>query len=1377
MKKFLILILILGGSVLSENLFEYIGYSAGEQDMPQQCGVFGYVLPGQIVNLRIKLSNTTDYTIENISGTLTILNDELVNGNPLVIFENTSDVWDDIDPTEANCNNNGFIFQVNRDLPCHYRLQFKLEMTTAQGNDTLFFSIPLGEMKDLPHPGSEDKRLTFDPEDSFSPAIALGPNEYGVIWKDDLGASGLYFSAYDRFFEQKVGPKFIGSFSYNNPDIIYNFATGKFIASFSNGTIHFAEITRDGKISIFDSNRSGYFPKITWNPYRAKIGILYKNGNDLYFGETENNYPFSVFTPIFIYHDVVDYDIAYDIANDKYFIAFSTYNYQQLKYDVYYTTYPLSGTYPEECNGGFCKIENARRPSVAVKVERGKAEYALVWEDPGEIKYCTQQVQDVYLKLLNAELNPIHPSYENILISSSYNDYGAHFPQVFWYEAGSRWIIAWVEDTCIKNPDGLYLDAIWLRTMNRNVPESQIELSEPVSSYALGVQSNDGGIEGEFDGERAYFVWADRRIDPRSGTREIFGNHIFFSHPYSFVPQENELSLSNPEFAYNDIQAISDGFNFLTSFIKKENEESHLCFSLLNEDLEISNNKKEIQIDIDGGVKNHNLLWDKENEEYVAIWHQSKPTIEKQKNAPEIIPDNNLQGLLSQIYVSENFTVAKVEVTVNITHPDDGDLTLSLIGPNNVEVLLSQKNGTGGANYMSTIFSDDGTIPITNGTPPFFGTFIPEQLLSTFSGISTQGSWTLKIVDDTAENTGTLNSWSLKFFINPCCGFKGRRIQPSGDFNGSPVNILDTGSDAIGKFKSALNSDGDRAGIIYINETQKKVMFFTYPNGTTTPVEVDSYANGFTDIDIAYNDSNNTWGLLWSRKAGKVFFRVLNDFGNFITNPVELDFPNGSAEVALVYNGTHYQAYYTYDYLMFKGWLINADGTIFSGPSINYNYGNNQLDAFFSGTETVVYWSKLGDEEALYSFKIFDSKGYPKTENIDIYSKYLNMSVGNLFSMTANKRKLLSAYGKEASSIGSLFYARTLDIFEEILTCSEIKNSPPTPIFNEPYYEVYYNCIGTCLTLDGSQSTTAENGKEDLGDSIVSYEWYLGATPVSNEKVINLTQDQMENAGIQLPGNYVVGLCVTDEDGSTICDFTDLFVKDGEPPSVQVITPNGGESWAYSESSENRKNHLIVWEGQDNFPPFSRVAIYYSTDEGASWACIADTSGTDCTSKGLTVEDTNYLWSMPTKEEAQAQGQVFPSAQCRIKVAVYDGNSNKAEDVSNSNFYIIQPTTTAIQTLILWNSQRIEAKYGESAKDSLSLKLIELSDHQKINGVVLDLSSVPAIQNAYTNWDAEPTNQTKANAVANEIRNYILNQVNNTYTNARYLILIGDDWQ
>lgn len=364
-------------------------------------------------------------------------------------------------------------------------------------------------------------------------------------------------------------------------------------------------------------------------------------------------------------------------------------------------------------------------------------------------------------------------------------------------------------------------------------------------------------------------------------------------------------------------------------------------------------------------------------------------------------------------------------------------------------------------------------------------------------------------------------------------------------------------------------------------------------------------------------------------------------------------------------------------------------------------------------------------------------------------------------------------------------------------------NTPPTSIFtlstSNGSDDLFVLGTGEILSLDGSTSHTGSNPEtipplEDQLDNLFetippfndsSYEWFLGSSlttascgsyvaPDFLGSSLALTDGTLP-ASVNSPGTYQAMLRVTDEVARTNCFLLPFEVRDGVPPTGTVIVPDGGDSWAFSADTVNLQHHLVVWNAVDNFPPIARAKLSYTTD-GTTYTCIADSSGSDCATNALVATAGAYLWSMPTQGEAASAGQTFPTATARLKVEVWDGSNNTAADTSDANFYIIQPTTSAIKTLILWNRNRIGAQYGTPARDSLSNKLIELSDHNKVNGFILDLSTVPAINTAYAAWDGDPTNQTKANAAATAIRNYILTQLD-TYSAAQYLVLVGDDTQ
>ena len=119
----------------------------------------------------------------------------------------------------------------------------------------------------------------------------------------------------------------------------------------------------------------------------------------------------------------------------------------------------------------------------------------------------------------------------------------------------------------------------------------------------------------------------------------------------------------------------------------------------------------------------------------------------------------------SKLYFGDLGSVQNVEVTLDISHPDDGELTATLISPSGTRVKLFSGVGAGGQDFQGTVIHDGSGQAFSAGTPPFDsltqGEFDPEEPLSAFNGQNARGFWTLEIVDSTAGNDGLLNSWSL----------------------------------------------------------------------------------------------------------------------------------------------------------------------------------------------------------------------------------------------------------------------------------------------------------------------------------------------------------------------------------------------------------------------------------------------------------------------------------------------------------------------------------------------------------------------------------------------------------------------------------------
>ena len=102
----------------------------------------------------------------------------------------------------------------------------------------------------------------------------------------------------------------------------------------------------------------------------------------------------------------------------------------------------------------------------------------------------------------------------------------------------------------------------------------------------------------------------------------------------------------------------------------------------------------------------------------------------------------------SQMFFSGMGELLQLRVYVDITHPDRGDLLVSLISPSGTEVLLHDGTGSGEADLH-------GAYPIE---------LTPAESLLLFMFEEAHGDWTLRIEDTVPTHEGTLNAWCFDIY-------------------------------------------------------------------------------------------------------------------------------------------------------------------------------------------------------------------------------------------------------------------------------------------------------------------------------------------------------------------------------------------------------------------------------------------------------------------------------------------------------------------------------------------------------------------------------------------------------------------------------------
>jgi subtilisin-like proprotein convertase family protein len=146
--------------------------------------------------------------------------------------------------------------------------------------------------------------------------------------------------------------------------------------------------------------------------------------------------------------------------------------------------------------------------------------------------------------------------------------------------------------------------------------------------------------------------------------------------------------------------------------------------------------------------------------------------------APAAIPDNSTVGASVAIPVTGVGRAAKLtfsidgtscsttagSTTVGLDHTYAGDLTGTLTSPSGATAVLFQRRGGAGHNFCQVVFDDSASTAfssVSSANAPFTGSWKPQSALGSLLADAVDGTWTFKVVDGGAVDTGSIRSVSL----------------------------------------------------------------------------------------------------------------------------------------------------------------------------------------------------------------------------------------------------------------------------------------------------------------------------------------------------------------------------------------------------------------------------------------------------------------------------------------------------------------------------------------------------------------------------------------------------------------------------------------
>lgn len=109
------------------------------------------------------------------------------------------------------------------------------------------------------------------------------------------------------------------------------------------------------------------------------------------------------------------------------------------------------------------------------------------------------------------------------------------------------------------------------------------------------------------------------------------------------------------------------------------------------------------------------------------------------------IPDNNVTGITSTINVTSSLTIEAIQIQVDATHTEIGQLAVELTSPQGTKNIILNAN-----NALYDLQNYGGSANLF--------TF----LSNAFYGEKANGTWTIRLIDPFAQKTGTFRNWKIK---------------------------------------------------------------------------------------------------------------------------------------------------------------------------------------------------------------------------------------------------------------------------------------------------------------------------------------------------------------------------------------------------------------------------------------------------------------------------------------------------------------------------------------------------------------------------------------------------------------------------------------
>jgi subtilisin-like proprotein convertase family protein len=236
-------------------------------------------------------------------------------------------------------------------------------------------------------------------------------------------------------------------------------------------------------------------------------------------------------------------------------------------------------------------------------------------------------------------------------------------------------------------------------------------------------------------------------------------------------------------------------------------------------------------------------------------------------DTPLDIPDGPGGTVSSTITVSGlDSYIDNAGVLTLVLHELVADLDIDVTSPAGTTVTLTTDNGGTNSNTFDGTFWDDGVGFLNPPGPvsdnPLIGTqliLVPEEAMGAFIGEDPNGTWTITVTDDTAQNTGSLFGWALDLTTLPAPPIFAAPVSVTSTDTPLPITDLATTTSTIAfAGAGAFVCDVDLTTDITHTSADDLEVHVTSPGGTVSTLTTDN--GGGNDNVFA--------GTLWDDDGG-----------------------------------------------------------------------------------------------------------------------------------------------------------------------------------------------------------------------------------------------------------------------------------------------------------------------------------------------------------------------------------------------------------------------------------------------------------------------------------------------------------------------------